>query len=87
MGSHRGVPHRGDGVKSAHPHGHVKLEVSGKTWTCTLAPPSRMESRGLPAAMLAPGTRAIVVGYPNRNDPGEMRAEHITIAGKTVQLR
>jgi hypothetical protein len=70
-----------------HPHGHIKLEVPGKTWTCTLAPPSRMENRGLPASMLAPGTRATVVGYANRNDPNEMRAEHITIAGKTVQLR
>jgi hypothetical protein len=70
-----------------HPHGHIRLEVPGKTWQVTLAPPSRMDNRGLPASMLAPGTKAIVVGYPNRNDPTEMRAERITIAGKTVELR
>ena len=70
-----------------HPHGHIRLEVPGKTWVVTLAPPSRMENRGLPAAMLAPGNKARVVGYPNRNDPNEMRAERISVAGKTVELR
>lgn len=30
-----------------HPHGHVRLETPGKTWLCVLAPPSRMENRGL----------------------------------------
>jgi hypothetical protein len=70
-----------------HPHGHIRLEVPGKTWQVTLAPPSRMENRGLPSAMLAPGTKATVVGYPSRTDAGEMRAERITIDGKTVELR
>ena len=36
-----------------HPHGHVRLEVPGKVWLVVLAPPTRMESRGLPAAKLA----------------------------------
>jgi hypothetical protein len=70
-----------------HPHGHVKLEVPGRTWLVVLAPPSRMTNRGLPSEMLKPGTKARVVGYPSRNDPGEMRAERITIANKTVELR
>jgi hypothetical protein len=70
-----------------HPHGYIHLETPGKTWTVVLAPPSRMENRGLPRAQLQPGTRATVVGYPNRTDPQEMRAERITIAGKTTELR
>jgi Family of unknown function (DUF6152) len=70
-----------------HPHGHVRLEVPGKTWVIVLAPPSRMERRGLAATMLKAGTRAIVVGYPNRTDAGELRAERITIDGKTIELR
>ena len=70
-----------------HPHGRVRLETPGKTWNVVLAPPSRMENRGLPAAMLKPGTKARVVGYPNRNDPNEMRAERIIIDGKTTELR
>jgi hypothetical protein len=70
-----------------HPHGHVQLETPGKTWLVVLAPPSRMSARGLGAAELKPGTHAEVVGYANRNKPEEMRAERITIAGKTVELR
>jgi hypothetical protein len=70
-----------------HPHGHVRLEAQGKTWRVTLAPPSRMENRGLPPSMLKPGTKARVVGYPSRADPSEMRAERITIDGKTTELR
>jgi hypothetical protein len=70
-----------------HPHGHIRLEAPGKTWLVVLAPPSRMENRGLPAANLKPGNKATVVGYANRNKPEEMRAERITIDGKTVELR
>ena len=70
-----------------HPHGYINLEVPGKTWLVVLAPPSRMERRGLPREMLKPGATATVVGYPNRTDPNEMRAERITLEGKTVELR
>jgi hypothetical protein len=70
-----------------HPHGHVSLETPGKTWSVVLAPPSRMDNRGLPREMLKPGVSATVVGYPHRSDPQEMRAERITIEGKTVELR
>ena len=71
-----------------HPHGHVRLEVSSdKTWLVVLAPPSRMERRGLAASALKVGTSATVVGYPNRSDPTELRAERISIDGKTVELR
>jgi Family of unknown function (DUF6152) len=70
-----------------HPHGFLRLEVPGKVWLVVLAPPSRMERRGLTAAMLAPGTTVGVVGYPHRTDAEEMRAERITVNGKTVELR
>ena len=61
--------------------------MAAKIWTVVLAPPSRMENRGLPAAMLKPGVMARVEGYPSRDDPGELRAERITIDGKTIELR
>lgn len=70
-----------------HPHGHVRLETPGKTWLCVLAPPSRMENRGLAKDLLKPGVTATLEGYPNRNKPEEMRAERITVGGKTVELR
>ena len=74
-----------------HPHGYVKLKVaesgSEKTWWVVLAPPSRMERRGLTKEMLQPGKTATVVGYPHRTIADEMRAERITIDGKTTELR
>jgi len=70
-----------------HPHGFVRLETPDKTWLVVLAPPSRMENRGLPREMLKPGTKASVVGYQKRDDPVELRAERIIIAGKTTELR
>jgi hypothetical protein len=71
-----------------HPHGHIRLqENDGKAWTVVLAPPSRMEHRGLSKDMLRKGTGATVEGYPNKSKPDEMRAERITIKGKTVELR
>ena len=70
-----------------HPHGHIHLETPGKTWQVVLAPPSRMQSRGLPVSALKPGSKVTVVGYPNRTQPEEMRAERITADGKTVELR
>ena len=70
-----------------HPHGHIKLKTSDKTWSAVLAPPSRMDARGLSKDMLKAGATATVEGYPSRVKPEEMRAERITVAGKTVELR
>lgn len=74
----------------SQPHGMIKLQVdgeNGKTWLVVLAPPSRMSNRGLTKEMLKVGTTARVVGYPHKEKADEMRAEHITIHGKTTQLR
>jgi hypothetical protein len=70
-----------------HPHGHVQLETPGKTWRVVLAPPSRMERRGLDKAALKPGALVTVEGYPNRAKPQEMRAERISVRDKVVELR
>ena len=43
-----------------HPHGFIKLEAPGKTWLVVLAPPSRMENRGLVSAALKAGVSAQV---------------------------
>ena len=70
-----------------HPHGHVRLQTPGKTWNVVLAPPSRMERRGLEKGALKPGTSVTVEGYPNRDKPEELRAERISVNGKTIELR
>jgi hypothetical protein len=71
----------------ANPHGVLKLEVPGKVWVVTLAPPFRMQNRNLPAETLKAGATVTVVGYPSRNDPTELRAERITVNGQTTELR
>ena len=70
-----------------HPHGSINLKTPTKTWIVVLAPPSRMDMRGLSKESLKVGGTASVEGYPNRNKPEEMRAERITIGDKTVELR
>jgi hypothetical protein len=70
-----------------HPHGHVRLQTADKTWDVVLAPPSRMERRGLEKGALKPGTLVTVEGYPNRGKPQEMRAERISVQDKVVELR
>ena len=69
------------------PHGFIRLKTPDKTWLVVLAPPSRMENRGLMKEKLVPGRRASVHGYPHRSKGDEMRAENITIEGKTTELR
>lgn len=70
-----------------NPHGMLVVEDQGKRWHVVLAPPARMARRGLPAEMLAVGTPVRVEGYPSKVTDGEMRAERVTVAGKTIELR
>ena len=83
------LKYTGEIVKYSYdnPHGVIRLKVDKQTWTVVLAPPSRMESRGLTEAMLKEGTKASVVGYPHLTVKDEMRAERITIGEKTTELR
>jgi hypothetical protein len=71
----------------ADPHTHVMVKYQGDVWEATLAPLFRMQARGLSQAMLKPGTQVVIVGYPSTQQPHEMRAERITVAGKAVELR
>ena len=73
-----------------NPHALIKLQVDegkGKTWLAYLAPPSRMDSRGFQKDALKVGATATLVGYPHKNNADEMRAERITMGGKTIELR
>lgn len=70
-----------------HPHGFVRLQTADKLWNVVLAPPYRMENRGLPRESLKPGNTVTVYGYPHRREADELRAERITAGDKTVELR
>ena len=73
--------------KFEHPHVLVTVKDSSKTWTIFLAPTSRMESRGAVAAVVAVGKDISAYGYPSTREKDEMRAERITVDGKTYEMR
>ena len=70
-----------------NPHTVIRLKAGDKTWVAVLAPPFRMEARGLKAEAIRVGVKARVVGYQNRSKADELRVERIIIDGKTTELR
>lgn len=74
-------------VSWANPHGTATMKWKGADWHVILAPVSRMEARGLTHAMIAPGKKVRLVGYPRKDGTREMRIERVIAAGKTVELR
>lgn len=74
-------------VAYQNPHVMITLKTPERDWHVVLAPPSRMLSRGLPDGSLKAGDTVRLVGYAHRREQGELRAERITVAGKTVELR
>ena len=71
----------------SNPHATITVKGADKTWTVTLAPTSRMQSRGAPAELVAVGKTVKAEGYASRTETDEMRAERITVDGKTVEMR
>ncbi len=71
----------------SNPHGSIRLKASDKTWVVVLASVNRMENRGLTEAMLKVGSTVSVEGYQHKTDTSEMRAERISVSGKTIELR
>ena len=70
-----------------YPHGAVVIEYEGERWTATLAPPSRMQSRGLAREDIAVGKRIKAEGYPSTAHENEMRAERVTVDGRVIEMR
>lgn len=77
-------------VQYINPHVLVQVQPKADTtmsWLAVLAPPSRMTRRGLPQDSVRVGQTARLYGYPHREHPDEMRAERITMGGRTTELR
>lgn len=73
--------------KFENPHATITVRTSEKVWTVTLAPTSRMSSRGATAQVIAVGQSVSAYGYPSTVEKDEMRAERITVDGKTYEMR
>jgi hypothetical protein len=74
-------------AKYENPHATITVRGADKQWTVTLAPTSRMSNRGATADVIAQGKTVTAVGYRSTVDKDEMRAERITIDGKTYEMR
>ncbi len=70
-----------------NPHVHETVKHEGGTWEAVLAPPIRMDARGLKPDLIKTGTTVTLEGYPSTRTEREIRAERITVAGKTYELR
>lgn len=70
-----------------NPHAVITVRADDVAWTVILAPTSRMTSRGATQRVVAAGKTVSVVGYASRTEKDEMRAERITIDGKTYEMR
>ena len=74
-------------VRYRSPHAEVAVQHDGRRWEVILAPIHRMESRGLAEGALKDGKSVTIEGYPRKDGTPELRAERITVDGKTVELR
>lgn len=70
-----------------NPHAMLTVEHDGAMWHVTLAPLSRLQARGVSREMLESGATVAAEGHPSKRNPNEMRAERITVAGKTFEMR
>ena len=73
--------------KYENPHVSLTVQAPDKVWTVTLAPTSRMQSRGALVELVAVGRDISAFGYPSTVEKDEMRAERITVDGKTIEMR
>lgn len=76
-------------LRSAYenPHCEIFVQGEGKVWEFVLAPPQRMQSRGVKPEMVAAGKTCTVYGYPHTSKATEARIEYIVIDGKRYELR
>jgi len=74
-------------LKYENPHATITVAAPDKVWTVTLAPTSRMQNRGALPELVAVGQTITAYGYPSTVEKDEIRAERITVDGKTIEMR
>jgi hypothetical protein len=82
-----GAIYRVRGRLLENPHATITVRGSDKVWTVPLAPISRMSGRGATERVVAIGQNISAYGYPSTAEKDELRAERITVNGKTYEMR
>src|SRR2546430_13741746 len=73
--------------KFENPHATIIVKGADKVWAVTLAPTSRMTSRGATEKVIAVGNSVSAYGYPSTVEKDEMRAERITYGWPSSAIR
>jgi hypothetical protein len=72
-----------EGVKLSGPHATMKVNVDGKVWNLTLAPPFRTSAAGLKPDTIPVGAKVIVQGNKNMDASRmEMKTVRVTYNDK-----
>ena len=75
-------------VRYRNPHGEIEVTQGNQRWQVTLAPIARMQARGVTEDELKVGQVVRISGHRNLDmSKLEVKANDITIAGKTTDLR
>jgi hypothetical protein len=74
-------------VRYNGPFGSIKMDVGGKLMSVILAPPPRMEFRGLMEEDLRVGMTVSIDAFPSKTNADEVRATAITVGRQTIELR
>jgi hypothetical protein len=74
-------------LKWEAPLASAKVEVDAKLWDVVLAPPVRMDFRGLVQEDLVPGTAISFEAVPSRQHANELRAQTVTVGKTTTEMR
>lgn len=70
-----------------NPHVTLTVRAPDQVWTVILAPVSRMQTRGATKEWVGVGKVIKADGHPSKTHKSEMRAERITVDGKTFEMR
>ncbi|MSP93736.1 MAG: hypothetical protein EXR00_00565 [Alphaproteobacteria bacterium] len=74
-------------VSLAGPHATMQIDVEGKVYDITLAPPFRTRSAGLTDGMIPVGETVTVHGNRSRDaNRNEMKTIHVVWKGKTYSV-
>ena len=74
-------------VNLSGPHATMKIEVDGKVWDITLAPPARTQRAGLEADTLEIGDEVTIVGNRNLDDAKlEVKTVRVTANGTNYDV-
>jgi hypothetical protein len=65
----------------------MKVEVDKKLINVVIAPPPRMEFRGVSDQDLKLGAAVSVTAYPSKQTRDELRADSLTVGSKSIDLR